>query len=181
MRLPAILAKLIPTHVFENNLILKTAYITNTIHTGHRCSTGFIRDHFVIGKFLVNEGGDKIHSPSTSLVVNQCPVLIKACEFHDFEGLLIDDFDEVLHIALCVSFRGHFLAHTLKTFVPNLHIAAVLIVKPVFIVLLLLLIGLLVFYLNRLGLVLIFNLLLGNLLLGLLIVFFLRVVLILFV
>lgn len=106
------------------------------------------------GEFLINKSGYKMHFPATSLVINQCPILVKPCKFHNFKSLLVDNFHKVLHFTLSIALRGHLIPHTLKTFIPHLHVTAVLIVKAVLVVLLfllLLLVGWIVLLLDGLG------------------------------
>ena len=89
--LPAIFTKLIPTHVFVDNLVLKTAHIANAIKAWQGGTASVISDHFMAGEFFINKSRDKIHLPPTSLVVNQGPILVKPGEFHDFKSLLAND------------------------------------------------------------------------------------------
>ena len=128
-------------------MTIETTDITGAIESGDGGSLGLVGDHFATGEFFVNESGHKIGSPPTSLVVDECPVLIKTGEFHNLDSFSVNDFDEVFHLALGIGLGRHSMGEVLVDLL-DYDIAALLIELAIFFILLLLLVAFLLFLFN---------------------------------
>lgn len=67
-------------------------------------------DHLATSTFFVNEGGDIIRFPVTSLVIDQGPRTRETRKFGDFFDIFLNEFDKILHFVLGIIRLRHFFS-----------------------------------------------------------------------